>query len=267
MRTLAPICLLLALLLSVGCRSGAVVPDGWAADGVERSTNDAWRPAAQIHRDRAARLQVFIHYSRTHSTHTAVRVTTPDRPAIFWDPGGAYGLTKPDYGRSHDIILDAPPDLPTWWNYRQRWLNEPFLYVFEWDLEASQARAMREALLDGAANGRQAEVFQTRRTPGMCVFAVCDFLRTYGPPRISPKLRSSFLPNTLARQLWRQAPDRVLRYEGEADATPTVLTRLETQPQTVAENDSLVIGEEDAQTLPRDSVEARRPTRDDLPGS
>ncbi|MEM9915699.1 MAG: hypothetical protein AAF911_12125 [Planctomycetota bacterium] len=223
-RTLGPVCLLLALLLGTGCRSGSVVPDGWGIDPAAAATPaEAWQAEAQAQRDDAPRLQVFIHYAHTHGSHVAVRVTTPDQPAVFWDPGGAYGMTKPAYGRKHDIILDAPPDLPTWWSYRQKWLNEPFLYVFEWDLEAPQARAMRHALLDGATHGRSAEEFQTVRTPGLCVIAVSDFLRTYGPPHISPKLRSNFWPNTLALQLWRQQPTRVLRYEGEADATPVVL--------------------------------------------
>jgi len=253
MRTLAPIGLLVVLLLTAGCRSGATVPDGWTADTAERLPADAWQPDAQAQRDHAPRLQVFIHYSRTHSTHAAVRVTTPNQPAIFWDPGGAYGRAKPAYGRSHDVILDAPPDLPTWWNYRQRWLHEPFLYVFEWDLDPPQAHAMRDAMLDGAAHGRAATVFQTSTTPGLCVYAVCRFLRTYGPPRISPKLRRSFWPNTLARELWRQTPDRVLRYEGDADATPVVLTRID--PPAHPPISDLAIDDDDADVLPRNPVE------------
>ncbi|MBB6428719.1 hypothetical protein [Algisphaera agarilytica] len=214
-----------ALLLTSGCRSGAVAPAGWTADETADVAPEAWQSEAQAVRDRTPRLQVFIHYSRTHSTHTALRVTTPGKPPVFWDPGGAYGLTKPSYGRKNDVILDAPPDLPTWWVYRKRWLKEPFLYVFEWDLEAPHARAMRDALLDGAINGRKAEVFQTIRTPGLCVFGMCEFLRTYGPPHISTELHTNLLPNTLAMQLWDENPDRVLRYEGDLDAVPVVLTR------------------------------------------
>lgn len=263
MRTLGPICLVLALLLSAGCRSGSVVPDGWAIDSAPSRDVDTWQPQAQAQRDRAPRLQVFIHYSRTHSTHVAVRITTPDQPAVFWDPGGAYGLTKPAYGRQNDIILNAPPDLPTWWSYRQRWLREPFLYVFEWDLDPPQARAMRDALLDGAANGRSAEEFQTVRTPGLCVLAVCDFLRTYGPPHISPKLRRNFLPNTLALQLWRQDPDRVLRYEGEADAPPAVLARTEALDL----SDTFATPARPPEALPHNAAEARTSAHDNSPGS
>ncbi len=264
---LGPICLLLALLLSAGCRSGSTVPDGWAVDVDVSPPAAAWRPEAQIERDREPRLQVFIHYSRTHSTHTTIRVTTPGAPAVFWDPGGAYGRAKPSYGRTHDIILSAPPDLPTWWTYRQRWLNEPFLYVFEWDLEPAQAQAMQKALLDGAANGRRSEVFQTLRTPGFCVIAVCDFLRTYGPPHISPRLHRNFLPNTLANQLWRQDPDRVLRYEGGPDATPVVLMRVETIEQALAARWSEPPDTKDSAKPESDhEAEARAASPDGSPG-
>ena len=226
------------VFVATGCRSGATAPRGWTA------TTDA----AEIHdpaRDREPRVQVFIHYDSLRSTHAAVRVVADDKPAVFWDPGGAYGLTKPSYGRVNDVILDAPPDLPTWWNYRKRWLREPFLLVFEWDLDPPQASAMRRALLDGAAYGRDARLFQTLRTPGFCGFAVCDFLADYGPEGFQRGLGRHFMPDTIAHRLWKKTPDRVLRYEGPVDALPTVwvpppgpdkapdaLTRNATQPDT-----------------------------------
>lgn len=179
-------------------------------------------------RDREPRVQVFIHYDSLRSTHAAVRVAADDMPAVFWDPGGAYGLTKPAYGRVNDVILDAPPDLPTWWSYRKKWLREPFLLVFEWDLDPPQASAMRRALLDGAAYGRDATLFQTLCTPGFCGYAVSDFLRDYGPPQFRRKLGRYFMPDGLAQRLWAKSPDRVLRYEGPIDALPTVLLPPET---------------------------------------
>lgn len=220
-RGFACCCLWVMLVAGGGCRGGAAIPDGWVADP-QLGGSSVWQASAMAQRDRAPRLQVMIHYSRTHSTHTTLRVTHPGEPAVFWDPGGNYGKTKASYGRQNDVILDAPPDLPTWWAYRQRWLREPFLTIFEWDLAPQQSRAMRDALLDGALRGNDDPVFYTLRRPGLCNFAVCEFLRRFGPPHISPQLRDNFLPDSLAKQLWKQKPDRVLRYEGPVDALPTV---------------------------------------------
>ena len=198
-----------------GCRAGAKIPAGWTA-----RPQQAWvhRPD----RDLEPRLQVMLHWDKLRSTHVAVRVTTPDAPPVLWDPGGAYGLTKPEYGRVNDVVLTAPPDLPTWWEYRARWLREPFMLVFEWDLPGDSAERLRDVLLIGAAQGRDDPVFQTVRSPGFCNFAVCDYLRTYASPPIDPGLGSYLMPDGLAQRLWRQQPARVLRYAGPIDALPTL---------------------------------------------
>lgn len=214
-------CLVWLLLFIGGCRGGMAIPAGWTADPV-LSEARAWQAPAQVQRDQAPRLQVMVHYNRTHGSHTTVRVTHSDAPAVFWDPGGEYGRTRPEYGRRHDVIVEAPPDLSTWWVYRKRWIGEPIVYVFEWDVHRHQARVMRDALLDGARRGRDDPLFYTQRYAGLCGFAVCEFLRRFGPPAVSVNLRDNFLPDGLAKQLWQHNPDRVLRYEGAIDATPTV---------------------------------------------
>ena len=199
----------------VGCRSGAEIPAGWTD-----TPRQVWVQAPA--RDLEPRLQVMLHWDKLRSTHVAVRVTTPDAPPVLWDPGGAYGLTKPEYGRVNDVVLTAPPDLPTWWAYRARWLREPFMLVFEWDVDEPQAERLRDVLLRGAAQGRDDPLFQTVRSPGFCNYAVCDYLRTYASPPIDGDLKSSLMPDRLAQRLWRQSPNRVLRYAGEVDALPTL---------------------------------------------
>jgi hypothetical protein len=166
---------------------------------------------------------VLLHYDAVRSTHVTLRVTTPGLAPVFWDPGGAYGLTRPSYGRRHDVILAQPPDLPTWWRYRVTWLREPLMLVFEWDLPADQTRRMHRALMHGAEHGREAQAFRTLRSPGMCNFAVAEFLRRYASPPVSRRLASSLMPDTLAGQLWDQRPDRVLKFTGGIDDPPLVL--------------------------------------------
>ncbi|MEO1237000.1 MAG: hypothetical protein AAFX76_09455 [Planctomycetota bacterium] len=212
----------------IGCRAGSTAPPGWAPAPPTTPTDSTHPPTpvstAPIATEPPS-LQVYIHYTHTHSSHTALRVATgrPFDPPVFWDPGGAYGLTKPHYGRHHDVVLHRPPDPAVWWDYRKTWLREPLLLVFEWDLTDAHAHRLRNALLDGAHHGRDATHFQTLTTPGLCNFGVTDYLRAFGPPLIDPDLPRSFWPDTLARHLWKQRPDRVLRFQGPADAKPTVL--------------------------------------------
>jgi hypothetical protein len=215
-RALLPLLAAVLVLLNAGCRGGADVPAGW-----RDHPDQGWLVSPA--RDREPRLQVMIHYDRIRSTHIAVRVTSPDAPAVFWDPGGAYGLTRPSYGRTNDIILAQPPDLTTWWNYRQRWLREPFMVVFEWDLPDAAAVRMRDALLSGAERGTDDPVFRTRRTPGLCNLAVCNFLRRFASPPLRVAIGRYWLPDTLALRLWTSQPDRVLWFAGEPDAVPTLL--------------------------------------------
>lgn len=207
--------LVLSTSTLIACRGGAKIPADWTA-----YPEQAW-PHEPV-RDVEPRLQVLLHWDRVRSTHVAVRVTTENAPPVVWDPGGAYGLTKPEYGRRNDVILTAPPDLPTWWEYRARWLHEPYMLVFEWDVSPSRAESLRDVLLRGAAVGRDSPEFQTVRRPGFCNFAVCSYLRDYASPPISRDLGSYFLPDDLAKRLWGQKPDRVLRYAGPVDALPTV---------------------------------------------
>ncbi len=195
-----------------GCRGAMEVPRGW-------TPLPADQPTLSAERDEQPRLQVFIHYNDSRSTHAALRVTSPHGPAVMWDPGGGYQLDDTSYGRRNDVVVDRPPALETWWVYRVESMNEPVALVFEWDITPHHAARMQQALLRGAegSGGR----LNTRRRPGFCGFAVSDFLRHFGPPRIDINW-SYFWPDSLAKRLWTQHPDRVLRYSGLADAPPAI---------------------------------------------
>ena len=206
--------LLCVVLMLVGCRAGSRPPRGWeevkAPVDIESAT-----------RDLEPRLQVVVHYDKVRSTHVMIRVTSMQQLPVVWDPGGAYGLTRPAYGRQSDVVLAQPPDLRTWWQYRARWLREPFMLVFEWDIDAGLADVLQEILRLGAAEGTDATVFRTVRRPGFCNYAACSFLRRFATPPMSPGLRSTFMPDGLAQQLWHEKPDRVLRYSDSPDHPPS----------------------------------------------
>lgn len=209
-----PSLLWIVLLFGAGCRSGSIVPDDWAP-----APDAAWQGDA--HRDRQPRVQVLVCYDRLRSTHTALRVTTAEGEPVFWDPGGAYGLAKPEYGRVNDMVLDEPPTTAKWWEFRSRWMHEPFAYIFEWDLDPGQAQTMRDLLLEGAQTPPGDGRWSTKTTPGLCNIRICRFLQRHGSPVVDPP-SSYLLPDGLAIRLWHQNPDRVLRYAGEYTSPPTV---------------------------------------------
>lgn len=79
--------LLLAVATVTGCihRPSPYMPEDWPRypAAVESLAHDAESP----------RLQVIIGYFDLWPNHTALRLVAPDCPAVFWDPGGGYGLT------------------------------------------------------------------------------------------------------------------------------------------------------------------------------
>ena len=66
-------------------------------------------------------LQVIIVYGPAWCHHSALRLVCPDRPVLFWDPGGSYGIFHQEDIRSKDLIRISPPDLEAYlefaWNY------------------------------------------------------------------------------------------------------------------------------------------------------
>ncbi len=160
-----------------------------------------------------ARLQVFV-----TDTHTALRLESADKPVIFWDPGGEYGLSDYDWGaqyeplpegikRDNDLIVSNPPDLTTFVNWR--WIVEDgTVEVFEWDLPGSQAQRLRHVLLHGADDTHPAGSFSTWTFPLFCSIATSDFLRRFVSPTI--QLSEAYLfPENLAKALYAQSPSRV----------------------------------------------------------
>jgi hypothetical protein len=155
-------------------------------------------------------LQVIIIYGRWWDYHTALRLVCPDRPVVFWDPGGSYGKDFPEEVRHKDLIKVNPPDLAM---YVQHIWNRTGveIEVFEWDLKPEDARELYDVLVNGADKKNPAGRFTTT-TPGMfCTYKVSDFLHRFAGKTIHvPK--SFFLPHNLAKVLYTQSPQRVLAF-------------------------------------------------------
>ena len=90
-------------------------------------------------------LQVIIVYGPAWCHHSALRLVCPDRPVLFWDPGGAYGISDSLDVRSKDLIRINPPDIEKYlqfaWNY-----SSIEVEVFEWDLKPEHANELYDVL-------------------------------------------------------------------------------------------------------------------------
>jgi hypothetical protein len=155
-------------------------------------------------------LQVIIVYGPWWCHHSALRLVCPDRPVLFWDPGGAYGTHISMDVRSKDLIRIDPPDLETYLQFAWRYSSVE-VEVFEWDLTPEYAHELYNILTRGTDKTHPAGQFSTMTIGGFCSVNLSDFLRRFAEKAMTvPK--SFFCPHSLARVLYTQSPKRVLSF-------------------------------------------------------
>ena len=161
-------------------------------------------------RPQRARLQIIIGSGLAWDNHTALRLVTPGKPVVFWDPGGGYGTGPGDDVRRKDLIVVNPPDLKTYLPFR--WDNfDSAVEVFEWDLESAYASNLYDILTRGTDEHHPAGRFYTQTIGFRCSIAVSDFLNRFAT-EIMDVPETFFWPHQLARVLYTQSPDRVLLF-------------------------------------------------------
>ena len=194
--------------LVTGCHiDGPEIPKGWVAAPAKRLLMDS-------RRDQDPRLQVIICYGWMMSHHSDLRLTCPQRAPLFWDPGGDFKENDPQYKRMNDLMHVHSPDVLEWWEYRSGQWREPFMKVFEWDLTRREAEQMHTILLQGCVEPGE---FRTETHGGFCNIAVSGYLQRFAGPRVDVP-DAMIWPDSLARHLWTQQPDRVLVFEGKKKA-------------------------------------------------
>jgi hypothetical protein len=197
--------LILAATTATGCvhRPSPYMPADWPRQPApaESLAHDAESP----------RLQVIIGYFDLWPNHTALRLVAPQRPVLFWDPGGGYGLKPPRRERVRDVIVSGAPDIPTYLPFR--WYNNDALVeIFEWRLPAAEARRLHRILMAGAGLDPDATIDFDTDTPGFfCAAAISEFLFRFGAPSLRIEGRTAS-PARLSRYLYAQHPHRVLLF-------------------------------------------------------
>ncbi|HVP80594.1 MAG TPA: hypothetical protein VMV04_22130 [Thermodesulfobacteriota bacterium] len=196
--------LLLFICFIVGCAHGPAPyrPSSWDNTRIDlKSVVD--KPDQSL-------LQVIIVYGAWWCHHSALRLVSPDRPVLFWDPGGSYGTFHKEDIRSKDLIRKDPPDLEAYlqfaWNY-----SSVEVEVFEWDLGLEHAHELYDVLINGTNKNHPAGKFTTTTMGGFCCVALSDFLHRFAT-NVMTVPRSYFFPHDLARVLYTQSPKRVLAF-------------------------------------------------------
>jgi hypothetical protein len=213
---------LLTFLAAFGCvhRPSPHMPDDWPRlhAGAENLGHGAETP----------RLQVIIGYFDWWPNHAALRLVAPERPVVFWDPGGGYGRKTPRRERIRDVIVDGAPDIPTYMPFR--WFNNDALTeIFEWALSDEEALRMHRVLMAGAGIDPDPAIDFDTDTPGFfCAAAISEFLHRFGAPTIHIAGRT-VSPARLSHYLYQQHPDRVLLFYRHERPRLQVMTRPPTE--------------------------------------
>jgi hypothetical protein len=197
--------LLLAMGTATGClhRPSPYMPEDWPRyPAVAESL---------AHEAEIPRLQIIIGYFAWWPNHTALRLAAPDRPVLFWDPGGGYGLEPPRRERIRDVILEGAPDIPTYLPFR--WYNnDALIEIFEWRLSDAEALRLHNILMAGAGITPDPAIDFDTDTPGFfCASAISEFLHRFGSPTMRLE-GHTVSPARLSHYLYRQHPDRVLLF-------------------------------------------------------
>ncbi len=173
-------------------------------------------------------LQVIIVYGPWWCHHSALRLVCPDRPVLFWDPGGSYGTFHQEDIRSKDLIVKNPPDLEAYLQFTWKYSSVE-VEVFEWDLGLEPAQELYDVLSSGTNKNHPAGKFKTATMGGLCCVALSDFLHRFAT-KIMTVPKSYFFPHDLARVLYTQSPKRVLAFRRGKQLlfTPPRLTSAET---------------------------------------
>ncbi len=208
-RVILPL-LLCIFSFAAGCHNAGVAPQGWTGspyiDEAEYSLNDS------------GKLQVFICYGVIFSNHTALRLETPERPTLMWDPGGTFKQDDPEYARKYDVLTRNAPSVEQWWYYRGKMCNEPTMHMYEWSIDAEQADRLRTILLTRYDPLDETQEFWPDANGLACCRRVSQFLMRFADGR--PDVNEIyFWPHKLGEHLWTQHPDRVVIFKKNGPIT------------------------------------------------
>lgn len=159
---------------------------------------------------------MFICYGAFLSNHAALRIEMRDG-AVFWDPAGGFGHANNAVVRKNDVPWSVTPSVYDYWQYREVGCAEPFMEMYEWDLDDDEAKKLHDMIRHSALSVRREEGEFNTGTAGLfCSIAVCDFLQRFQSHRMHVPTQW-LMPHKLAEHSWSQKPSRVWVFEHDED--------------------------------------------------
>jgi len=169
------------------------------------------------------KIQIIITRGPFYFTHSAIRIKSNKR-VLFWDPSGSYaGEEHESYYKEHPLnknflkknalVIRGVPDLATYWLFAQ-YTDDLGMEIFEWPLTDELALQYQNVLLAGANEGENEYDFSSQDSFLLCSSALSRFLIRFTDKTI--KLNETFFfPDSLAHELYKLKPDRVILFEKE----------------------------------------------------
>jgi hypothetical protein len=157
------------------------------------------------------RLQIICGYTPPLFSHAAMRLVTPDKGTLFWDPGGDYAKGDSADPREKDLVVN-PPSLGQYIVFRLDMLGDRGGEIFEWDITREKADELYDALVNGRSKVDPGGAFTSNAVPSQCSLKVSGFAKRFAPEVTNLK-HQEFYPYDLGQRCWRLNPDRVIVYQ------------------------------------------------------
>ena len=191
--------------------------------------------------DKQAKLHVMVMYNEGPCSHVALRLYCQDKGPIFWDPAGGFANEQGNYGmnqgnvdnededqelsinnsstvnsiRFNDVTTKKAPSINEYLAWRKT-IKTHAAEIFEFNISEAEAENLWDILRNGTTRSHPKGKFHTNAIGGTCGLSIAKFLHRFAEDII--KVNSAFYPHNLAKQLYKQNPDRVIIYrDGQLD--------------------------------------------------
>jgi hypothetical protein len=176
-----------------------------------------------------AKLHVMVMYRGGSCTHTTLRVYCQTKGPLFWDPAGGFAAhhhyagparryrrfaapSTVDSVRRNDVLIEKVPTINQYLAWRKL-IHTHGVEIFEFNIPDDEAEELWTILRYGTKRSHPKGAFGTNAIGGTCGFSVARFLHRFAEDIV--EVDTVFLPHNLAKQLYKENPDRVIIYRDE----------------------------------------------------